>query len=121
MGVLTSLLLLLLHESGYDHFGAVKWWHREYLEALLQYLQSFHARTQPLQSISKQLGKLEAEFAAEWKAGTVPGWAEAGEAGAAGEGGQTISGGAIDVEAFDSVEELEQLGAPPSSRRQCRS
>lgn len=101
---------MLIGQDELEHDTLHMWPSREYLETLVQYLQSFHERTQPLQSISKQLSKLEADFAEEWKAGTVPGWTEAEEGASAGDG--TQAAGAIDVEAFDSVEELEQLGEP---------
>ncbi len=51
---------------------------RKYLTDLLEYLRGFHQRTQPLQSLAKQLARLEQEFDAQWEAGTVPGWS-AGE------------------------------------------
>ena len=47
---------------------------RKYLTALLDYLRGFHQRTQPLQSLAKQLARLEQEFDAQWDDGTVPGW-----------------------------------------------
>ena len=47
---------------------------RKYLTDLLDYLRGFHRRTQPLQSLTKQLARLEQEFDAQWEAGTVPGW-----------------------------------------------
>ena len=81
---------------------------RAYLEALAQYLLSFQERTQPLQSISKQLGKLEADFAAAWEEGRAAGWPDRGEGSPA--DSDEKSAAALDVEAFDSVEELEQLG-----------
>ena len=81
---------------------------RAYLASLLDYLQSFHQRTQPLQSLAKQLARLEEEFDAQWEAGTVPGWSDS-EPSATANGAATVAG-ALDVDAFDIVEELEQLG-----------
>lgn len=43
----------------------------------------------------------------DWAAGAVPGWADRGLGGPPAE----AAAGALDPEAFDSVEELEQLGA----------
>jgi len=88
---------------------------RAYLASLLEYLQGFHQRTQPLQSLAKQLARLEEEFDAQWEADTVPGWS-AGEQQAATANGAATAAGALDVDAFDSVEELEQLGAQGSRR-----
>ena len=84
---------------------------RAYLASLLEYLQGFHQRTQPLQSLARQLARLEEEFDAQWEADTVPGWS-ASEQQAATANGAATAAGALDVDAFDSVKELEQLGAP---------
>ena len=84
---------------------------RAYLASVLEYLQGFHQRTQPLQSLAKQLARLEEEFDAQWEAGTVPGWSDSDQQAATANGAATAAG-ALDVDAFDSVEELEQLGAP---------
>ena len=90
---------------------------RAYLASLLDYLQGFHQRTQPLKSLVKQLDRLEDEFDAQWEAGTVPGWSDSEQAAAA--NGATTAAGALDVDAFDSVEELEQLGALEFARLAC--
>ena len=54
--------------------------------------------------------KLES-FEEDWAAGRVPGWEDRGEGPAA--AGATP---AIDLEAFEAVEELETLGAPGSAK-----
>ncbi|KAK9838337.1 hypothetical protein WJX81_005551 [Elliptochloris bilobata] len=78
--------------------------YREYLAGLLEYLESFYQRTQPLSSLSKVYAKLEG-FEAEWAAGSVPDWGDRGEGAAGG------AAAVIDLEAFEAVEELETLGA----------
>lgn len=49
---------------------------------------------------------MEADFAERWAAGAVEGWEDRGEGGAAAEG----AAGALDLDAFDSADELEMLG-----------
>jgi hypothetical protein len=54
---------------------------------------------------------LESEFQERWQAGGVVGWEDHGEGGAAqaaADGGE--ASGALDLDAFDSAEELEMLG-----------
>lgn len=53
--------------------------------------------------------QLEADFAERWQAGQVAGWEDRGEGGAAATG-DGVSG-ALDLDAFDSADELEMLGA----------
>lgn len=53
--------------------------------------------------------QLEAEFADKWKAGQVAGWEDRGEGGAAAAAADGSSG-ALDLDAFDSADELEMLG-----------
>lgn len=74
---------------------------REYLQALLAYLESFFERTQPLTTLTKLYSPLQS-FDTRWEAGQIPGWETKG----AGQAPSTQ----IDVDAFDSVEELETIG-----------
>lgn len=55
--------------------------------------------------------KLES-YEEDWAGGRVPGWEDRGE-------GPTANGAtaAIDLEAFEAVEELETLGAPGLAKR----
>jgi splicing factor 3A subunit 3 len=79
----------------------------EYVEGLLRYLITFHERTIPLQSVMKLLGHVEDDFDAKWKAGEILGWDDRGE------GALPLDADlVIDPEAFDSVQELLELGAP---------
>ncbi|KAL4446223.1 hypothetical protein ABPG77_003030 [Micractinium sp. CCAP 211/92] len=82
--------------------------YRDYLGGLVGYLESFHERTQPLAQLSKQYEKLEADFSERWQAGGVEGWEDRGEGSHAADGAAT---GALDLDAFDSADELEMLGA----------
>lgn len=52
---------------------------------------------------------MESEFEGSWEAGQVPGWEDRGQ-------GQlpTTSSSGIDLEAFDSVDELATIGKHPS-------
>lgn len=79
--------------------------YRAYLGDLTAYLESFYQRSQPLAQLDRQRGRAEEEFRAEWDAGEVAGWEDRG-AGPAAPGGE----GALDLDAFDSPEELETLG-----------
>lgn len=81
---------------------------REYLHGLLSYLEQFYERTNPLGSLTKVYGKLESEFDSAFEEGQVPGWEDRG-------GGKLPSdqGNGIDLQAFDTVEELESLGPAP--------
>lgn len=82
--------------------------YRRYLDALVAYLSSFFQRTQPLAQLDRQWERLNEEFEARWQAGEEPGWEDrwAGPA-ANGADGQGI----LDLDAFDSPDELEVLGA----------
>jgi len=88
--------------------------YKQYISNLLAYLESFHQRSQPLAQLERQNRRLEEEFSAQWAAGEVFGWEDKGiggngDAGAAGENDKAA--GALDLDAFDSVDELELLGA----------
>lgn len=79
--------------------------HRQYLQDLLSYLEQFYDRTNPLGSLTKVYGKLGFDFDSAFEEGQVPGW----EDWAAGKvPGQ--QGSAMDLQAFDTVDELESLG-----------
>lgn len=78
--------------------------YRDYVEQLLNYLCSFYERTQPLAQYHKQLKKTEDEFGARWDAGQVAGWEDKGL-------GPSSTTPPIDLEDFESVEELESIGA----------
>mmetsp|Transcript_6383 Transcript_6383/g.18382 ORF Transcript_6383/g.18382 Transcript_6383/m.18382 type:complete len:504 (+) Transcript_6383:259-1770(+) len=96
-----------------DSFEGIKRHHRfskayrDYLTELRDYLLGFQQRTQPLVDVAGQLQKTREAFAQEWEAGTVPGWADRGAAEVPAE----AAAGKLDVDAFDSVEELETIGA----------
>ena len=77
---------------------------REYLTSLLTYLESFYTRTQPLQSLQKLFKPLE-DFGERFEAGSVPEWEDRGEGRSA-----RSSEGQIDLQAFDSTEELLTIG-----------
>jgi hypothetical protein len=79
---------------------------REYLQQLLDYLVSFYERTQPLAQLRRQLEKLEEELQGQFAAGGAPGWEDKGVGGAGG----TAEELGIDLEGFDSVEEVEMMG-----------
>lgn len=79
--------------------------HREYLRNLLTYLETFHERTNPLGSLTKVYSKLEQDFDNSFEEGQVPGWEDRGAGRLPG-----AQENAIDLQAFDTVEELESLG-----------
>ena len=54
--------------------------------------------------------QLEAEFAEKWQSGQVAGWEDRGEGGGAAAAAADGSSGALDLDAFDSADELEMLG-----------
>jgi splicing factor 3A subunit 3 len=80
--------------------------YRRYLGELTAYLESFYQRSQPLAQLDRQKGRLEEDFGREWDAGETPGWEDRG-AGPAAPAGEE----ALDLDAFDSADELETLGA----------
>mmetsp|Transcript_32269 Transcript_32269/g.79679 ORF Transcript_32269/g.79679 Transcript_32269/m.79679 type:complete len:502 (-) Transcript_32269:373-1878(-) len=78
----------------------------EYLTELLEYLQAFHRRTKPLVFPETMLKKAEDEFNEQWSAGVIQGWEDRGVPKAA-----AVSGdGIIDLEVFNSTDELDTLG-----------
>lgn len=55
--------------------------------------------------------QLETEFGEKWQAGQVAGWEDRGQGGqGAGAAAADGSSGALDLDAFDSADELEMLG-----------
>lgn len=82
----------------------------QYVESLLRYLISFHERTQPLKSAVKLMEEVEDDFEKNWDAGELLGWEDRAE-GSLPEDADLV----IDVDAFDSPEELLELGAQPGS------
>ena len=76
---------------------------REYLHGLLSYLEQFYERTNPLGSLKKVYSKLEGDFDSAFEDGQVPGWEDRGA-------GRVPGEQAIDLQAFDTVDELESLG-----------
>ena len=79
---------------------------RIYLEGLLGYLEGFYERTQPLQILDKAYATLE-DFSTQFEEGAVADWEDRGEGQLA-----TEADVQIDLDAFDSVEELLTLGEP---------
>lgn len=77
----------------------------QYVESLLRYLISFHERTQPLKSAVKLVEEVEDDFAKNWDAGELLGWEDRAE-GSLPEDTDLV----IDVDAYDSPEELLELG-----------
>lgn len=80
--------------------------HRQYLQQLLDYLVSFYERTQPLAQLRRQLAKLEEELRRAFDAGEAPGWEDRGVA----SGPATAEELGVDLDAFDSVDEVEIMG-----------
>ena len=81
--------------------------YREYLQALLRYVITFHERTQPLKPVLKLLSNVEDGFEERWQEGEILGWEDRGES--------TLAPDAdlvLDPDAFDSPQELLALGAP---------
>lgn len=79
--------------------------YRQYLQDLLTYLEQFYDRTNPLGSLTKVYGKLGFDFDSAFEEGQVPGWEDRGAGKLPG-----LQGSAMDLQAFDTVDELESLG-----------
>lgn len=94
---------LLTSDSIRAHFAFSA--HRQYLQNLLSYLEQFYDRTNPLGSLNKVYGKLEGEFDSAFEEGQVLGWEDRGGGMLPGQ-----QGTAMDLQAFDTVDELESLG-----------
>lgn len=85
--------------------------YRQYLQQLLDYLVSFYERTQPLAQLSKQLDKIKAETEEAFQQGQLPGWEDRGIGGPGDEAAEAAKQLSVDLETFDSVGELETMGA----------
>ncbi len=77
----------------------------------MAYLESFYNRTQPLQSLQKVYKALE-DFDEQFEGGGVPEWEDRGV-------GQQASDadGQLDLQAFDSTEELLTIGKTSKQQR----
>ena len=75
------------------------------MQDLLTYLEQFYDRTNPLGSLTKVYGKLGFDFDSAFEEGQVPGWEDRGAGKLPGQ-----QGSAMDLQAFDTVDELESLG-----------
>jgi len=80
------------------------------LQGLLGYLEQFYERTNPLGSLTKVYSKLEGELESAFEEGQVPGWEDRGGGKLPGD-----QGNAMDLQAFDTVDELESLGTPAAA------
>ncbi|GLJ52370.1 hypothetical protein SUGI_1114090 [Cryptomeria japonica] len=80
--------------------------YKEYLTHLLDYFISFFQRTQPLQDLDKIFSKVDDEFEDRWAGGTVHGWEDKG----LGNGEPSILQESIDLDYYNSVDELTELG-----------
>eukprot|EP00873_Tetraselmis_striata_P024256 jgi/Tetstr1/444520/TSEL_032399.t1 len=80
--------------------------YRDFLRELLEYLETFYRKTQPLGNLEREQKKFEEAFAADWEAGKVEGWEDKGETQL-----PAVAEAGIDLEAFESAEELSTLGA----------
>ena len=90
---------------------------RDYLSSLLQYVKDFHQRTQPLGNLKRIEERVTADFEARFESGSIPGWEEKGEGSEA-----TRAAQQLDLDAFDSTEELLALGMSPCVRHcTCKS
>ncbi|CAM6127542.1 unnamed protein product [Calypogeia fissa] len=76
--------------------------YQDYMSNLIEYLRSFFQRTQPLQDLDKVFSKVETEFNQLWDAGALDGWEDQG----LGKPDDPM----IDIDDYDSVEELMELG-----------
>ena len=85
--------------------------YKRYIADLAGYLEFFYQRSQPLAQFEKQQKRLNEEFNAQWEAGEVVGWEDRGAgSNLVNESGEGVDG-ALDLDAFDSADELEVLGA----------
>lgn len=80
--------------------------YNNYLLDLTGYLVSFFERTQPLQDVEKILSKVEGDFEDRWKAGSVQGWEDRGTGSGQSGTGELM----IDMDDYESVDELVELG-----------
>ncbi|KAM9320540.1 splicing factor 3A subunit 3 isoform 2-T2 [Gastrophryne carolinensis] len=78
--------------------------YKRYLEYLLEYLQDYTDRVQPLLDQNDLFGKIQVDFEKKWETGSFPGWPK--ETSSA----LTHAGAHLDLSAFSSWEELASLG-----------
>ncbi|KAL5709675.1 hypothetical protein ACHQM5_020335 [Ranunculus cassubicifolius] len=76
----------------------------EYLEHLLEYLVGFFKRIDPLQDLDGILSKVDAEFEELWDNGKIEGFGKKGEESLG------CGGSGIDLECYNTVEELVEVG-----------
>ena len=107
-GAKTDYLTYLDGVAAFSAIPRPKKFHKsysEYLTALSAYLLDFHRRSHPLQFIEPVLERSREAFAAAWDAGSVPGWEDRGMGHAA------APEGSLDLDVFDTAEELQTLGS----------
>lgn len=95
--------------------------YREYIASLHAYLLSFLERTQPLLDLEKIFSKVEVSFEERWQKGRVEGWEDKGrrEGEEGGEEGGARTQNIIDLDDFDTVEELlDSELVPPEKLKQ---
>ncbi len=101
----------LAYLDGLTAFGAIarpKKFHKSYLaylQSLAAYLLDFRRRAAPLTYMAPVLAASRAAFAAAWEAGAVAGWEDRGV------GHSAAPEGTLDLDVFESTEELQSLGA----------
>ena len=84
----------------------------DYLDALADYLRSFHRRVRPLVFLEKITAKAEQEFERQWNEGAVPGWEDKGVRTAGGD----AEANRVDLEAFATVDEMAASLSPDDVR-----
>ncbi|XP_030510588.1 splicing factor SF3a60 homolog [Cannabis sativa] len=80
--------------------------YKEYIENLLEYLTYFFQRTEPLQDLDRIFSKLITEFEEQWENGLIEGWEGEGQ----GNGLVPDWHAVIDLDYYNSVEELMVVG-----------
>ncbi|CAD5122490.1 DgyrCDS10913 [Dimorphilus gyrociliatus] len=78
--------------------------YRDYLKSLLDYLNDFLLRVQPLFDINQEMDIIINEFKIKWMDGTFPGWPKETA------GALTHTGAHLDLSAFSTPDELASLG-----------
>lgn len=78
--------------------------YKQYVEALIEYLSGFVARTRPLVDMDKEMDRARKNFQRQWESGQFPGWPK--EHGSA----MVHDGAHLDLSAFANVAELATLG-----------
>lgn len=78
--------------------------YREYLQMVLEYLESYVMRIKPLFDVQGEMDGVRDEFELSWGDGNFPGWPKEAS------GALTHAGAHLDLSAFSSWEELASLG-----------